>query len=217
MANNLLMRIINGIALAGAGVWIILNGGCEFFLSILLGFFIMLYEWIKINKRKKKKYLLYSGIVYITIPALFLIIENYKDNTYYDISYKLYILWIFFIVWSCDIFAYFGGKLIGGLKFAPKISPNKTWSGVLAGSVFSILTSYFYVYNVLNNNAKLFYASILITISAVLGDLLESKVKRILNVKDTGNIIPGHGGLCDRLDSLFLATYSFILIKIILL
>jgi phosphatidate cytidylyltransferase len=207
------MRVINGIAGAGFTIWIVL-GDWEFLVCLLVGLFLMLYEWTKINRGKKKYLLFYCGIIYIIIPTLFWALEYYNDNAYNGISYNLYTLWVLSIVWACDIFAYFGGKLIGGPKLAPQISPNKTWSGVVVGIIFSMMTSYIYVHNVLNDNIKLFYLSIVIIISAILGDLLESKTKRILNVKDTGNIIPGHGGFCDRLDSFLLATYAFIIIKL---
>ena len=139
------------------------------------------------------------------------------ESRYFPETLSTNILWAFTIVWSCDIFAYFGGRLLKGPKFAPKISPNKTWSGVIVGSIVAFIVSYIYIIKFMDANLILITYSVLMIIASVLGDLLESKIKRVLGVKDTGNIIPGHGGVCDRLDSFLLVTYVFIVIKFILL
>ena len=125
------------------------------------------------------------------------------------------ILFLFSIVWSCDIFAYIGGKLIGGPKFSPKISPNKTWSGVVCGFVSSFIISYLYIKYVFDMPNKILLFIPLFIMASILGDLLESKAKRILGVKDTGNIIPGHGGILDRFDSFILTSYIYIIYIII--
>lgn len=212
MVNNLILRIISAILLVAIAIFSIDQGGLIFqsLITICLG--LMLYEWSSIN-RNKRSILFILGILYILIPMVFWIYNSEKSPN----SFSIEIYWCFLIVWSCDIFAYFGGKLFKGPKFAPKISPNKTWAGVITGSVVSFIVSFFYVEKYFNSNYKLFSASIIMIVASILGDLLESKVKRILQVKDTGNIILGHGGICDRLDSFLLLTYIFIIIKYILL
>lgn len=147
------------------------------------------------------------GFLYISIPMYFWIIYSILSD--HNIC-RIYVFWVFSIVWSCDIFAYFGGRLIGGAKFAPSISPNKTWSGVITGSVAAIVVSYFYLSYFQQASPALVISSAFMVAASVLGDLLESKVKRLLNVKDTGSIIPGHGGVCDRLDSFLMVSYVFI-------
>lgn len=116
---------------------------------------------------------------------------------------------LFAIIWCTDIFAYFGGRSLGGPKLAPSISPKKTWSGFLCGlsggmiagliaaSVFGI-PHYLWIA----------FLSIVLSLSGQLGDLFESALKRRFNVKDSGNLIPGHGGVMDRADSLIFAAFA---------
>jgi phosphatidate cytidylyltransferase len=120
------------------------------------------------------------------------------------------ILWLFAIVWGTDVFAYFGGRLIGGPKLWPKVSPSKTWSGTLAG-IFSgaILGTAIGGYGLaLKAQAPLFALSLAAAAVSQGGDILESWVKRRFGVKDSSNFIPGHGGFMDRLDG-FIAAALF--------
>lgn len=213
MVNNLILRIISAIFLATIAIFSINQGGVVFQSLIIICLGLMLYEWSSIN-RNKKSILFILGLLYILIPMAFWLYDSERAPD----SFSIEIYWCFLIVWACDIFAYFGGKLFKGPKFAPKISPNKTWSGVICGSIAAFIISYFYIENIFRyHEVELLISSIIMIIASILGDLLESKVKRILQVKDTGNIIPGHGGICDRLDSFLLVTYIFIIIKYILL
>jgi len=212
MVNNLILRIISAIVLLIIAVFSINQGGLIFQSLIVICSLLMLYEWVSINRNRKSLLFILGGI-YILMPMVFWTYNSEKSPS----SLSIEIYWCFLIVWACDIFAYFGGKLFKGPKFSPKISPNKTWSGVITGSIAAFIMSYFYIKKYFDSNGKLFIASIVMTVASILGDLLESKVKRVLQVKDTGNIIPGHGGICDRLDSFLLVTYAFIIIKYILL
>lgn len=112
-----------------------------------------------------------------------------------------FFLWMLPTIWFTDSFAYLGGRFFQGPKLAPTISPNKTWSGfvcgILAGSIWSALSAGF----ISHSETPLWFMTPLIPITATLGDLLISKGKRLLNTKDTSTLIPGHGGLWDRLDS----------------
>lgn len=215
MVSNVVLRAISAIILGSISTFCILKGGVFFSALVMLALFLMLYEWFSINKNKKSP-LYILGNVYLIIPMMYWLYANAKQP-----SCSVDVLWIFGIVCTCDIFAFLGGKLFKGPKFAPNISPNKTWSGVLVGSAFAFIFSYVYhsAYfkpPITNASFALFAieTSILI-ISSVYGDLLESKVKRMLGIKDTSNIIPGHGGVCDRLDSFLLATYSMIAIRLV--
>ncbi len=116
---------------------------------------------------------------------------------------------LFVIVWGCDIGAYVFGKIIGGEKCVPLISPNKTWAGVWGGAFSAVVLSLIYVYFLLPERFSLSYLALMavvIAFASMLGDLLISYVKRRADVKDTGHLIPGHGGVLDRIDSLILAT-----------
>ncbi len=126
----------------------------------------------------------------------------------------LEILWLYAIVWSTDIFSYFGGRLIGGAKLLPKISPGKTWSGTLTGMVCGALFGTLLLALCLGPGQdrppfllRLFLALVLAALSQA-GDLLESLVKRQFGAKDSGILIPGHGGFMDRLDG-FVVAVSF--------
>jgi len=131
------------------------------------------------------------------------------------------VLLCFLIVWSADIGAYLVGKTIGKHKLAPRVSPAKTWEGLVGGLLFGFCIAYLGLYSlaiwkesplwvgaVIGQPSKLwgwFWLVFVSLIFSVLGDLFESVLKRIKGVKDSGNLIPGHGGLLDRIDSLLAA------------
>jgi phosphatidate cytidylyltransferase len=117
------------------------------------------------------------------------------------------ILFLFAVVWATDILGYFIGRAIGGAKLAPHISPKKTWSGACGGAVGALAAGIAVVY-IAGNTALLPVASVALVLSVVsqAGDLFESAVKRQFGVKDASHVIPGHGGLMDRLDGFIAAT-----------
>lgn len=116
------------------------------------------------------------------------------------------ILYLFAVVWMTDIGAYFAGRTFGGPKFAPRISPKKTWSGVVGGLISGTVTS-LAVLALFDQPVGLGNAlvSLGLGVSVVFGDLFESFLKRRFGVKDAGSLIPGHGGFLDRLDGFVLA------------
>lgn len=134
------------------------------------------------------------------------------------------IISIFILIWTNDTFAYIVGKSIGKHKLIEKISPKKTIEGFIGGVIFSviagILISKFYIQPKLNHqDISLFIwiiSAVIISIFSTLGDLIESKFKRIAGVKDSGNIMPGHGGILDRLDSIiFVAPFVYLFYQIL--
>lgn len=135
------------------------------------------------------------GVVYCGLPALALVVLRRQDDG------LLLAIWAMALVWATDIGAYFAGRTIGGPKLAPAISPNKTWAGliggVLAAGVFgwALMTWAGLAW-------QLAAASPALAVLAQSGDLYESALKRRAGVKDSGNILPGHGGVLDRLDGL---------------
>ena len=111
-------------------------------------------------------------------------------------------------MWAVDIAAYVVGRAIGGPKLAPALSPNKTWAGFTGGLAGAALAGWGAAALVGGTATFVVLASVLLGIAAQLGDLVESAAKRRFNVKDTGGLIPGHGGLLDRLDSLLAASLT---------
>jgi phosphatidate cytidylyltransferase len=145
-----------------------------------------------------------GGAIYIGLPAaVFLWLRNRGPEGLETI------LALFAIIWASDIFAYFGGKLIGGPKIARGLSPNKTWSGIIAGTLAGALVGLGCGY-LFHAGAELrvawFVIGALIAVTGLMGDLIESFLKRRFGVKDASKLIPGHGGVLDRIDSLMAAT-----------
>lgn len=119
------------------------------------------------------------------------------------------ILIVFAVVWTTDIFGYFVGRAIGGPKLAPAISPKKTWSGAITGLIAAIVGALAVAYYTgLESGFPLAILALLLSIFSQAGDLLESGVKRHFNTKDAGSLIPGHGGLMDRLDGFWAASVA---------
>ncbi len=121
------------------------------------------------------------------------------------------------MVWSADSFAYFGGKYLGRTKLAPNISPGKTREGVISGVLMAMLVAVCYAHflvsplSSLTQMIVLLMVTVLVALVSVVGDLSESKLKRAAGKKDSGNLIPGHGGILDRIDGLMAGTvvYAF--------
>lgn len=134
-----------------------------------------------------------AGVLYVGLPVLGLIVLRQEG--------VVYAFWAMALVWATDIGAYFAGRALKGPKLAPAISPNKTWAGALMGIAAAAIFA-----RVLNEVAglplSLVWATPVLAIVSEGGDLFESWLKRRAGVKDSGSILPGHGGLMDRLDSL---------------
>lgn len=116
------------------------------------------------------------------------------------------VLWLLLLVWAVDIAAYAVGRAVGGPKLAPVLSPNKTWAGFFGGLAGAALVGSGAAALIGADAAIVILVSVVLGAAAQLGDLVESAAKRRFNVKDTGGLIPGHGGLLDRLDSLLAAS-----------
>jgi phosphatidate cytidylyltransferase len=128
------------------------------------------------------------------------------------------LLYALFIVWCTDSGAYIFGRLFGKHKLAPRISPNKTWEGSVYGSIAAtiICTAFVYFYPIAGYSiTKMFFITIFLSIAGQFGDLIESALKRYYGVKDSGKILPGHGGILDRFDSLLFVLPMLHLVGII--
>jgi phosphatidate cytidylyltransferase len=122
------------------------------------------------------------------------------------------IFFLLAVVWASDIGAYACGRIIGGPKLAPKLSPNKTWSGAIGGLLCAMLVGLATAAIAHVPAPRLVAISVVVAVAAELGDLAESFAKRRFGVKDSGKLIPGHGGLLDRLDSLLAASIALALL-----
>jgi len=138
-------------------------------------------------------------VIYVTLPFSFAL-GLPKYSTFQN-TFSLDVLFLFILIWSSDTFAYLVGKFFGKHKMAPKISPKKTWEGYAGGVVLTLVLSYFIEQYQPELRGNWMIVGFLVAIFAPLGDLVESQLKRNFGVKDSGNIIPGHGGILDRLDS----------------
>ncbi|MFH1796164.1 MAG: phosphatidate cytidylyltransferase [Pseudomonadota bacterium] len=147
------------------------------------------------------------GMAYAVLPAVALAFLRGGDT-----SGLLAILYLFAVVWGTDIFAYFVGRAVGGPKLAPSISPGKTWSGAVGGAVAALVAGWIAAY-FSGHPSPLLMGLLALPLSAVsqAGDLFESGFKRRFGAKDSSRLIPGHGGVMDRVDGLVAAAVALYL------
>ena len=221
MNNNLTKRFISSLIILPITLLFIINGSLffMFFLSIL--FLVTSYEWVKMSKKK---------ILYKFFGVIFLILSFYSAFLLRNYAGLNFFLFIILISIFTDIGGYIFGKFFKGPKLT-KISPNKTYSGVIGSLLMPVLAGLLYIQYVqlplgivvpikldtFGNNFDLIFLIMILSISIIsqLGDLTVSYFKRLSKIKDTGKIIPGHGGLLDRLDGLIFVipiSYFFIVL-----
>ena len=178
----------------------------NYLLFIVYIFFscVILYEiqLMKVQDKKKKLLIIYKVFIIFAIFTFILINISGAMSS-------IEIIQIILAIWFFDTFSFLGGKIIGGKRLMPSISSGKTQSGLLFGIIATLLS--FYFYSLIINDFSLSYLLfiIIIIIFAFFGDVIASIVKRMSSVKDSGSIMPGHGGLLDRLDS-FIGVFFFI-------
>ncbi len=207
---NFFLRSLTVLALSPVLMWLVVHNHFLLGFLVVLALLTMITEWTMVvfrcNKSNAMKLaFLFTGVCYIVFASYAICLLHLYSNL---LSFSLLI-----IIWSTDIGAYFVGKLLGGAKLAPTISPNKTRSGAIGGLIFATIAALFLSHYLLHNiNLKFVLLFLLFSVLGQIGDLFESAVKRYFNIKDTGNILPGHGGVIDRLDSLlFVGTVILIL------
>jgi phosphatidate cytidylyltransferase len=206
-------------AVAGGALW---AGGWIFTLLVFVAGVQMWLEWRRMAISAKWDAEWHAvGMLYVFIPCLaFVYLRNYAlphgfppQHSYFNLYLCLYIVGL---VIATDVGAYFAGRLIGGPKLAPSISPNKTWAGSVGGLFSAYAAQVFFRWFFFGEHYFLYpwdiLLPLLISSLAQIGDLFESWVKRRAGVKDSGNLIPGHGGLLDRMDG-----YMFIVPAIALI
>ena len=203
--NYISKRIITSVALLLV-IYFCIKNSYILFLSLL---FMSITEFSNLFKKIFKQKLLlisFSNIFSVTYLSLFSIIIW----LYFSSSQNTQITTIIFLLLICiltDIGGFICGKLIGGKKLT-KISPNKTYSGMLGSLIFSLLFGYLFYYHLMNFltlDINIFIFIIIISLISQFGDLMISFLKRKAKLKDTGSILPGHGGILDRIDGILLA------------
>lgn len=146
-----------------------------------------------------RSFALGAGQIYVGIPILALLWLREQPENGLVLTF-----WALSLVWATDIGAYFSGRSIGGPKIAPAISPSKTWAGLIGGMACATLVAACF-HNWLNLSLTLVWTTPFLAIAAQSGDFLESWMKRRAGVKDSGTLLPGHGGVLDRLDGVVTA------------
>ena len=234
LKSNLALRVFSALFLAGVTIVGLFHGSPLFEALLFIAFLFLMYELKKLPFKGQ-------GSLFV---ALYLVISFLSVYWLFDFD-STTLLWLFCIVWSSDIGGYCAGKFFGGPKVLPKVSPNKTWAGVLGACFLTFFVIALFIENTfagldipstyhrglnswlwldtnsslgwretwtnLSSTAELLVLSLIFSLLSQIGDFLESYIKRRLGIKDTGSLIPGHGGLFDRLDGLIFVAPIFAL------
>lgn len=200
-SRELATRIASALVLAPLALGAIYLGGFVFAALAFAAALMMFREWMGLVRASRHRaWLLPAGIVYASLPALALV--ALRNDAEWGLAAVLLVVCA---VWACDSFAYVSGRLIGGPKLAPSISPGKTWAGLAGGVAAAGLVGAIVAALSGGDMVWLGIIGAVIGVVSQAGDLLESALKRHAGVKDAGALIPGHGGLMDRLDGLWAA------------
>jgi len=208
--SNFVKRTVTGSIFVAVILASMLNS-YSFFIVMGILFILTIAEYQKLleknGKSNRKQNFWYWFFAYCIILPLICLMYIYVKN-------PLYALALFSFVWVNDTFAYLVGIKFGKHKLFERISPKKTWEGFFGGLIFAIIAGFLFHYFTSSETAcgtfpcdrfKWIGLAIVVVIFGTIGDLFESYLKRSLNVKDSGTILPGHGGLLDRLDSILFA------------
>ena len=202
--------LTNTFCIIGSGDWKIL------LINIPIAFFIFINElYLKAKNPFQNIAFTFLGIIYITIPLCLFINISFLPSGSHIYHFQA-VLGCFFILWASDTGAYFTGRFFGRHLLFERISPKKTWEGSLGGTVCALLVAYLTaLYFTEINSVHWIFIALIIVVTGTLGDLVKSLMKRSLNLKDAGTILPGHGGMLDRFDSL-LGSAPFVFCYLIL-
>jgi phosphatidate cytidylyltransferase len=161
-----------------------------------------------------------AGILYVVLPFALLheLVIMPGILTHTPIFFPNLLLGIIFLIWSNDTFAYLGGSLLGRHKVMERVSPGKTWEGTVCGILATVVISFFVRRWMFPESVTLFWPmlGLIVPVIATTGDLVESALKREAGVKDSGSLMPGHGGILDRFDSLiFVSPFVVVMLKLL--
>jgi len=225
MHSNFLLRILSSVIALPCVLYAIYDGSYIYMALLFVVFTIALYEWISMpfaaagriaynaGGKSAKRRAIIAYVEYLVFGLLMLL--SFASSLIYIRSFAngfSVLLWMLLVVWSTDIFAYIGGNIAKGARLAPKISPGKRWSGFIIGIVSAVIVSYYareLVHELMPYRWSYICVAVVLSLLVQVGDLYESFVKRKYGVKDSGNIIPGHGGMLDRIDGLIFASIFF--------
>ncbi len=212
--NEFYKRILSSIILIPIVFFCIFKGALWFNFFLVISFLITFYEWHKIAKNKKY-YIFGFFFLIFSFYTVFELRNSFNDNYWF-------VIFIILICMSTDIGGYIFGKIFKGPKLI-KISPNKTYSGMIGSYILTFIILFFYLENTfflvsIDLSINLYVFIFLISTVSQLGDLIISYFKRSNKLKNTGNIIPGHGGLLDRIDGMVFAfPFAYLVVSIELL
>jgi phosphatidate cytidylyltransferase len=191
------LRAISAAVLAPIALACVWFGGLAFTLLIDAVTVLLVVEWIRLCRHAAAPWLMASGTLWILLAAVALLWLRADPMTG-----RANMLFLLLLVWASDIGAYLVGRLVGGPRLAPLISPGKTWSGAVGGLAAALVVSCGAVWTTTGDLTWAAAVALVLCVIGQLGDLTESWAKRRFGVKDSGALIPGHGGLLDRLDAL---------------
>lgn len=214
--SNLVLRVVSSLVLAPLALIVAYLGGVVFALFWLAASAIVLWEWARLVTGAQLRGFalvdwLAGGFAYAAVLLFAPLILRRAPELGLTA-----ILFVFAIVWATDIVAYFTGRAFGGPKLWPAVSPKKTWSGAAGGTLGSIVVSLVTVSLMgLTIAPMLVLVALLLSVASQAGDLLESAIKRHFGAKDASQLIPGHGGLMDRLDGFLTAAAAAAMVGLI--
>ncbi len=201
MNSNLLLRTITSIILLSLVIWVFFLGDwAVYFLTISMTL-LSCKELMKMVNNK---------IIFTLLTMIMVLIPYSALIHLYSLDHNI-VLWLLTCIWATDIAAYFTGKTCGKKKICSMISPNKTWAGLVGGLIASSVSGFIIAY-FLTLPYQFFFLGPIVTITAQIGDFFESGIKRIYHCDDSGSILPGHGGILDRMDGIIFTAPIFALL-----
>jgi phosphatidate cytidylyltransferase len=214
--NNLILRVVSSAVLAPLAIAAAYVGGLVYAIFWIAASAIVLWEWARLVTGARLRTFalidwLAGGVAYAGV-LLFAPLILRRDPAFGLTA----ILFLFAIVWATDIVAYFVGRTIGGRKLWPAVSPKKTWAGALGGTLGGIAAGLLTVKLMgLSVTPMLVLVACVLSMAAQGGDLIESAIKRYFGAKDASQLIPGHGGLMDRLDGFLTAVAAAVMVGLL--
>jgi phosphatidate cytidylyltransferase len=214
--SNLLKRFLTCLVLLPIVVYSLYMGEIVFTCFVLLIVSLAFWEYEKMLQVRNRNLAIgsYMMLLFITVTAFI------NPPMFLYLSFAIPMIWLIRIIISSinDISAYIVGKFFGVTKAFPNVSPNKTYEGSIAGIISSVIVTVwlFNYFNLMIPFAQSMFIGMIVSFLGIIGDLVESFIKRKSGVKDTGNLLPGHGGVLDRIDSLIVILPFFYIIIIYL-